>query len=69
MLISFTPRARISHKANLSTGLSYEIGDKLRVINTRANYDPQKETWSWSAVRDRLGENGGKQEGLIQAMN
>ena len=62
-------RARVSHTAKSPTELTYSIGDKLRVTNTRANYDPVKEIWQWHAVRERPGEDGTRKEGLIIAMN
>ena len=62
-------RARVSHIGKNPTELSYSIGDKLRVTNTRANYDPIKETWQWYAVRERPAQDGVKREGLIAAMN
>ena len=62
-------RARVSHIAKSPTELSYSIGDKLRVTNTRANYDPVNETWQWYALRERPAQDGGKREGLIAAMN
>ena len=68
-LDSLYVRARVSHIAKSPTELSYSIGDKLRVTNTRANYDPVNETWQWYAVRERLAQDGGKREGLIAAMN
>lgn len=45
--------------------LSFTVGETLHVINTRANYDPAKQSWKWVAMR-KDGKN--IDEGLVPCM-